>query len=637
MRPSRHFQHLMYALFIAAAAAAALAAQAPSNVTERVSVGDDEAQANQISGRRSGPTLNADGGVVAFDSLASNLVAGDTNGVDDVFVRDRVAGRTERISVSSAGDQGNGTSVQPSISNDGRVVAFHSGASNLVSDDTNGVTDVFVRDRLAGTTVRASVSSSGVQADRQSFSGAISADGRHVSFTTAANLTDVPTPPATFPVFPTPTVVVGTHRSGTAASLTADDNNYFEVNAQLQADGMSVAEWHGSFAGVPNDFQDLEVTYTGKNSLRATKTLSIWDWNTSTWFQMESAVVGTTETTFAFLTSLRQFVSDTGEVRIRLLVTGRSPRLFTSADLLRIIVFRQERIFQHIYVRDLDTGTTERVSVSSDGVEGDSNSFFSAISADGRFVAFTSLARNLVPGDTNLTTDVFVRDRLAGTTERVSISSGGSEANDQSFLPSISSDGRFVAFSSVASNLVAGDTNGVRDIFVHDRLTRTTERVSISDTELEANASSDGPGVRGGTSFGPKISADGRFVAFDSIATNLVAGDTNTCSPPGLAPFSTPGTCPDIFVRDRVAGTTIRFSVDSAGNQSNGASTDPGISADGLTVGFFSQASNLVAGDTNTCIVGLANHDDPGECPDIFARGPASTSPVVATRERPGF
>ena len=171
--------------------------------------------------------------------------------------------------------------------------------------------------------------------------------------------------------------------------------------------------------------------------------------------------------------------------------------------------------------------------------------------------------------------------------------------------------GRFVVFDSAASNLVPGDTNGVPDVFVHDLLTGTTERVSVDSAGGEANGQSVGPGIRGGSAFGARISGDGRLVAFDSIATNLVSGDTNTCGP-----FYTDiaGECPDVFVHDRLTGETVRVSVDSGGAQANDASTDPDISADGSTIGFFSAASNLVVGDTNTCPV----FPNPGHCPDIF-------------------
>jgi hypothetical protein len=135
--------------------------------------------------------------------------------------------------------------------------------------------------------------------------------------------------------------------------------------------------------------------------------------------------------------------------------------------------------------------------------------------------------------------------------------------------------------------------------------------VSVDGEGNQANGQSDGPGVRGGTAFGPDISGDGRLVTFDSVATNLIAGDTNTCEPF----FPNPGQCPDIFVHDRSTGATVRVSVSTAGDQGNDASTDPAISEDGLSVAFFSLASNLVAGDTNICPP-LTQH--PGQCPDIF-------------------
>lgn len=269
---------------------------------------------------------------------------------------------------------------------------------------------------------------------------------------------------------------------------------------------------------------------------------------------------------------------------------------------------------REVYVKDVQTGAIERVSLADDDSESNSSASPGDISGDGRFVAFGSFASNLVPGDTNGAFDVFVRDRTLGTTERVSVSSSETEGDAASFSPSINGNGRFVAFSSEATNLVPMDLNGQRDIFVRDRQTGTTERVSVSSSGAEGNGQSDGPGIRGGLSFGPDISADGRFVTFDSISTNLVPGDTNTCDPFYQNP---PGICPDVFVRDRTAGTTVRASVASDGTQGNRASTDPAISANGLVVTFFSSASNLVPGDTNTCppIFPAA-----GSCPDIFVR-----------------
>ncbi|MBI4470036.1 MAG: PD40 domain-containing protein, partial [Acidobacteria bacterium] len=186
--------------------------------------------------------------------------------------------------------------------------------------------------------------------------------------------------------------------------------------------------------------------------------------------------------------------------------------------------------------------------------EGDARSDRPSISADGRFVAFESEATNLVPGDGNSAHDVFVRDRLTGVTERVSVSSTGTEAiGDQYFYSvsaSISADGRFVAFDSSATNLVPGDGNNAHDVFVRDRLTGVTERVSVSSTGTEAIG--DPYDYSGSAS----ISADGRFVAFESDATNLVPGDTNKAR--------------DIFVRDRLTGVTERVSVSSTGTEAIG-------------------------------------------------------------------
>jgi Tol biopolymer transport system component len=413
---------------LAIAVLLAAAASAQPGTTERASVSSSGEQGNDLSGS---PSISADGRFVAFSSYASNLVPGDTNGDLDVFVRDRELGTTERVSLSPIGDQGDGDSYYPSISADGRFVAFQSSASSLVPGDTNGVVDVFVRDRQLGTTERVSVSSSGGQGNNESGYPSISADGRFVAF------------------------------QSYASNLVPGDTN------------------------------------------------------------------------------------------------GR-------AD---------------VFVRDRQLETTERVSLSSSGEQGNSESWYLSISADGRFVAFQSSASNLVPGDTNVDHDVFVRDRQLGTTGRVSVSSSGEQGNyAASRYPSISADGRFVAFSSYAPNLVPGDTNGTHDVFVRDRELGTTERVSLSSSGEQGNSQS----------WDPSISADGRFVAFFSWASNLVPGDTN-----GYL---------DAFVRDRELGTTERVSLSSSGEQGNDISGwfyALSVSANGRFVAFRSDASNLVAGDTN--------------------------------------
>jgi Tol biopolymer transport system component len=210
--------------------------------------------------------------------------------------------------------------------------------------------------------------------------------------------------------------------------------------------------------------------------------------------------------------------------------------------------------------------TITRVSVDSAGNQANGRSDDFSISGDGRFVAFSSFADNLVPGDTKNSRDIFVRDLSTNTTTLVSASSSGDRGNGESdFYFSISGDGRFVAFSSEASNLVPGDTNNTQDIFVRDLSTNTTTRVSVDSAGNQGND----------FSYAPFISGDGRFITFSSFADNLVPGDTNDSL--------------DIFVRDLSTNTTTRISVDSAGSQGNDASYSPSISGDGRFVTFITK------------------------------------------------
>ena len=165
----------------------------------------------------------------------------------------------------------------------------------------------------------------------------------------------------------------------------------------------------------------------------------------------------------------------------------------------------------------VQAGGTVRVAVDSAGAQGNSGSFVPSLSANGRVVAFASGATNLVAGDTNAATDIFVHDLKTGQTVRVAVDSAGGQGNDSSFVPSLSANGRVVAFASDATTLVTGDTNGNRDVFVHDLTTGQTVRVSVDSAGIEGN----------GDSFSPSLSANERLVAFDSFATNLVPGDTN--------------------------------------------------------------------------------------------------------------
>ncbi len=295
-----------------------------------------------------------------------------------------------------------------------------------------------------------------------------------------------------------------------------------------------------------------------------------------------------------------------------------------------------------IFVKERATGAIVRVSVSSSGTQSDDQSLEPSLSSDGRFVAFMSDATNLVSGDTNKSSDVFVRDRDPdgngvfdegnATTEIVSVDSNGKEGNSASMEPALSGDGMLVAFSSYASNLVANDKNNKRDVFVHDRSTGATIRVSVDSNGVEGN----------GESNSPAISADGTGVAFESIASNFDAADNDgvediffhdvasgstewvskasypmwseghgrpalssdgalvafASASSNLVPYDNNG-MDDVFVLDRTTGTFTRESVDSAGNQSNGYSEAPALSADGSVVVFPSGATDLVPNDTN--------------------------------------
>jgi Tol biopolymer transport system component len=229
-----------------------------------------------------------------------------------------------------------------------------------------------------------------------------------------------------------------------------------------------------------------------------------------------------------------------------------------------------------VFVRDVKKGVTTRLSVSSAGVESNGPSYNPRLSANGRYVIFQSAADNLLAEDDgNEKYDVFLHDRKTGTTTRVSVSSAGGEAGEDCFGATVSSNGRYVAFLSAAEELVAGDLNGTTDVFLHDRKLGTTVRVSVDAAGSEAD----------GASTSGMISANGRYVVFASVATNLVGDDGSSVS--------------DVFVRDLKLGTVERLSIDEAGDGGDGGSGAPTITANGRYVVFDSGATDLVALDGN--------------------------------------
>ena len=423
---------------------------AEAGTTRRVSVTGELLQKYFES---TNPVVSADGHYVAFQSRGTILVEGDTNNAWDIFVWDRLNGEITRVSVGVGGTQGNDDSWDPSISWDGRYVAFESKASNLIVGDENESVDIFVHDRAIGYTSRVSEPSGGGNAwwpccppdggcycpGTGSWNASISADGRYVAFeSSACNL-----------------------------------------------------PW-GEMAGIAERLTGVFVHD------RVTE-----------------------ETTCVVLDNglVRPSCSSpsiSGDGRYVACVSSRS-----------YIVANDTNNANDVFIRDGVAGRTWCASMGINGATGMGPSGNPSISGEGRFVAFESSASNLAPGDYNGTSDIFVHDREANETTLVSKNGFAQSANGTSRNACISPDGRYVTFESGASDLVDDDTNGRTDIFLHDRETGETERVSVSTEGVESN----------GDSSAPCVNATGRFVVFDSIGSNLVPNDlTEAC---------------DIFLRDR--------------------------------------------------------------------------------------
>lgn len=424
---------LLFAAFAPGAAGAA-----GTVTTARVSLAHNGGQTDRASWA---PSVSGDGRYVAFLSDSAMVVQGDTNNTTDVFLHDRRTGQNQRVSVNSNANESRFTdptkapNASPAVTADGRFVAFSSGAWNLASGDTNELADVFVRDRVMGTTVRASVSNSGAQGNGHSTKPAISDDGRFVAFESAAS------------------------------NLVPGDTN-----------------------GAPDVFvRDLQAGTTQRVSVR-------WDG-----LEVPKGGYGVPA-----ISADGRFVA------------------FHSVE--RLHPYDQNGIVD-VYLFDRQTGSIEGGSLDSTSEFAQGNAWDDVVvtdpvidlSADGRYVAFESGTPTLVAGDTNVTRDVFVRDRTARTTRRVSLSANGRQLKGPSRTPSISDDGARVAFVSDATDAVPGDSNAVADAFVHHLATGITERVSVTAGGAQAD----------GTSAGTDLSQDGSATVFASLARNLVPDDTN--------------------------------------------------------------------------------------------------------------
>ncbi len=396
----------------------------------------------------------------------------------------------ERVSLDSNGIEGNGSSATPSISADGRFVVFKSESSNLVPNDTNGVSDVFIYDRQTDQTQLVTRAANGDSANAPS-AGSVSADGHYVVFESrATNLVPGFVPEGQNLIY------VWERQTGLieVVSLNAngDHPNLDSTNPQISADGRYVALQSVATNLLPAPLPDGTPSQ-----------IYVIDRQTG---QVELLSVNSAGAE-----------GDAPSKSPRISADGR---FVTFDSLATNLVNDDTNGSADVFVYDRLTRQLERVSVNADGDEGDGQSTGATVSADGRYVAFESTAKNLIPGevDENNFFDVFVRDRDTGEVERVSVSSESIKGNLDSFSGRISDDGRFVAFKSDASNLVLGDTNNKTDVFVFDRQNGRIERVSV---DADGNQSND-------TSEGHFLSSDGRFLVFHSLATNLVSDDSNS-------------------------------------------------------------------------------------------------------------
>lgn len=412
--------------------------------TERVNLNSNGSQANEDSDR---PDISGNGRYVVFSSRATNLIAGDSNGKQDIFLHDRDTGITTRVSNRTGGEQANGDSFAPAISSDGRIIVFYSLASNLVADDTNGKTDIFAHNRENGQTELVSVVLNG-SANGDSRDPDVSGDGRYVAFTSSAS------------------------------NLVGGDNNLKDdiyrwdlVARTMERISVSSAELeannHSSTPSISGDGQRIVFTSSAND-------LIIGDTNGLPDIFMRNSTDGTT---------IRVSLNSNGDQ-----ANGDSWDPAISND-GAIVVFTSlssnlsagdNNGYADVFLRQVNSNQTERVSLASNGSQGNDWAEEPSVSGNGRYVSFQSAASNLVSGDVPNTQDVFIRDRVSNTLSRASNSSASNGGNGASTAPALAANGRYVSYASRASNLVIGDSNGKRDIFVTDYFGQPTLLINFT-------------------------------------------------------------------------------------------------------------------------------------------------------------
>lgn len=552
--------------------------------------------------------LSANGRFVTFESLSSNLVPGDTNGSSDIFFRDLLIPTNQLVSVAIDGGPGNGASTGPVMTPDGRYAAFVSTATNLVAGDTNGIADVFVRDLLLQQTVCVTTGSVPPPSLFSNFSiplamPVITPDGRYVAFATKSRGLN----PAVTSVFSVSEIYVrdlvdGTttwvsSNAATAAQLGAN-RNYACFNPVISDNGRFVAFG----VGTNNNFS------TG-NSIVFRFDMndhSLWliATNCAPFRDYDAGAFGPEMTPDGhFIASVAQYGNKFSGIQVWDALTGTNAPV--SVDLSGIVstqsishtpVMSPDGRFLvflsngpnlsgitvsngfHLYRRDLLAGSTEVLDVNSNGVAAmDFEGAEPAMSADGRWVMFSGLDTEQSRLEDNFAQDVFVRDVASGTTQLISrrnptVTNAAARGASSLKSYSISADGRWLAFSSYANDIVLDDTNRAEDVFVCDLATGSNILVS---------AGADGLSARGAFSASPAISADGRFVAFVSASTNIVSGVDKAIA--------------QIYRRDLRTETTALVSIGANGTTAPDVCSLPVISQDGRFVAFASKG-NLGAG-----------------------------------------
>jgi len=485
----------------------ALSSPSYAQSTARISVDAAGAESEGGSARQS---FSANGRFIAFSSYASDLVPGDTNGEYDVFVHDRLTGKLTRVSVDSQGVEGNDYSFRPSISGDGRFVAFESGATNFVPGDINNASDIFLHDRLLHTTTLLSKSTHGVRGQTHSTFPQISADGSAVVF-----LSDSPN-----------LVLSDWNYEGDV--FVHDLNTGHTTRVSVDSNGLEGDRGSGWYQPSISGNGRYIAFNSWANNLVAGDTNSTKDVFVHDRMQRI--------TTRVSVNSLG-VEADGFSSNVTISEDGRFVGMESRATNL---VSNDTNDTDDVFVHDRITGITIRASVDSLGLEANGNSEGPKISADGTWIVFTSDASNLVPSDTNDAEDVFLHNIQTGITTRVSLSSLGEEPIHSSNYPSISPDGRLIGFNNRGRGLVPNDRNRQTDIFIHDQFGPTLTKQGLCPGGMTLLASGGTPGQAVAMLFGPAgsfVQSTGPCQGVELAIGQPQLGGIATTNSVGQAPF----------------------------------------------------------------------------------------------------